>query len=51
MKIGDGFNYYNDLEYINIPLEQLDQLVLSSFLKIVNPDEGELIIFGGNIDQ
>ena len=50
MKIGDGFNYYNDLEYINTPIEQLDQLVLNSFLKIINPDEGDLIVFGGNID-
>ena len=50
IKIGDGINHYNDLEYINIPADQLEPLVNSAFLKIINPDEGDFIISGGNID-
>lgn len=50
IKIGDGINHYNDLEYINIPENQLKQLVSNEFFKIINSDEGNFIIFGGNID-
>lgn len=50
IKIGDGINHYNDLEYINIPVSQLEPLVNSAFLKIINSDEGDLIISGGSID-
>ena len=50
IKIGDGVNHYNDLEYINIPTSQLEPLVNSAFLKIIYPDEGDLIISGGSID-